>query len=115
MAQTRPPFASLLGFNATGDLGGLTAYTSRKGRTVWFKKSPPLRPPSYHQRVMRNRFRTIATSWNALIPDRRSAWIRAARTARLRIGGYALYLWYQTTRDRAAIATVERLSGETLL
>ena len=115
MAQTRPPFASLLGFNATGDLGGLTAYTSRKGRTVWFKKSPPLTPPSYHQRVMRNRFRAIAVSWNALLPDRRAAWTSAAHAAHLRIGGYPLYVWFQTHRDRAAIATIQRLTGETLL
>lgn len=115
MAQTRPPFASLLGWNATGDLGGLTAYTSRRGRTVWFKKSPPLRPPSYHQRVMRNRFRTIATAWNALTPERRAGWTAAAQAAALRIGGYALYVWYQTTLDQAAIHTIQRLSGVTLL
>ena len=115
MAQTRPPFATLLGFNATGDLGGLTAYTSRKGRTVWFKKSPPLRPPSYHQRVMRNRFRNIALTWSALAADRRAAWIRAAHAARLRIGGYALFVWYQFHQSRATIQTIERLTKEQLL
>ena len=115
MAQTRPPFASFLGWKCTGDIGGITAYTRRNGRTVWFKKSPPLRPPSYHQRVLRNRFRNIATTWQALTPDRRNAWIRSAHAAHLRIGGYALFVWYNFHPDRGTIATIERLSGETLL
>ncbi len=115
MAQTKPPFAAWLGWNCTGDIGGITGYTRRNGRTVWFKKSPPLRPPSYHQRVMRNRFRSIATAWNAMPEARRQSWIRAAHAAHLRIGGYALFVWNQFHHDRAAIATIQRLSGEDLL
>ncbi len=104
-----------LGWNATGDLGGLTAYTRRTGRTVWFVKSPPLKPPTYHQRVMRNRFRNIAVAWNALRPAARRSWMRAAHAARLRIGGYALYVWHAIHQDDGPIRTVERLSHETLL
>jgi hypothetical protein len=115
MAQTRPRFANVLGLDAAGDLGGFTAYTSKKNRVVWFVKSPPLTPPSYHQRVMRNRFRTIALSWTALAADRRQAWLRAARSAGLRIGGYPLYVWYQTTKNPGPIRTIERLSHEVLL
>lgn len=115
MAQSSPPFASFLGWRATGDIGDITAYTRANGRTVWFKKSPPLKPPSYHQRVMRNRFRAIAVSWNALRSHQRKAWIRSAHAAHLRFGGYALYVWYQFHRDRATIATIERQSGVTLL
>jgi len=41
--------------------------------------------------------------------------MRAGRLARLSITGYNLFIYYQTTKDVAAIQTIERLTGISLL
>ena len=105
----------LLGFNATGDLGHLTAYTSRRAGTVWFPKSPPLKPPSDHQLRQMDRFRFAAQAWRAESETTRQTWHNAARRARLMVNGYTLYVWYQLTRDRPALRTIEHQSACTLL
>lgn len=105
----------LLGRNATGDLGPLTAYTSRRHGTVWFIKSPPLEPPSPWQKRQRDLFRLAAEAWRHLDHEEKQKWHRAARLARLYLTGYTLWVWWQLKRDRAALATVERQSGLFLL
>lgn len=104
-----------LGFNATGDLGPLTAYTSRRAGTVWFPKSPPLKPPSDHQLRQMDRFRFAARAWKAEHESTRKNWHDAARRARLLVNGYTLFTWYQLTRNRAALRTIELQSGCTLI
>lgn len=106
---------NLLGFNATGDLGPLTAYTSRRHGTVWFLKAPPLEPPSLSQIWQRNRFRDAAEAWRNLTNDQRNRWHDACRRARLYLNGYTLWIVWQLLRDRATISTIERQSGVTLL
>lgn len=116
MAQTpEPKFLTLLGFNATGDLGPLTAYTSIRHKAVWFPKTNPLNPPSIMQTKMRNFFRLVATQWRALTPAQRNAWSTAARSGGLRVTGYNLFTWYQRTHDAATIETIERQTGIQLI
>lgn len=105
----------LIGFNATGDLGTLTAYTSRRQGTVWFNKSPPQKPPSDWQRRQRDRFRLAAIAWRALDEETQLRWHVACRRARLYIHGYNLWTWWQLTRARATLSTIERQSGVTLI
>ena len=104
-----------LGFNATGDLGPLTAYTSRRHGTVWFPKSPPLEPASAWQIHHRDRFRLAAQAWRLLDDTIRQDWARAARRARLYISGYNLWVFFQLTRDVRKLRTIERQSGQRLL
>lgn len=106
---------SILGFNPTGDLGPLTAYTSQRGKAVWFDKTNPLNPPSPMQTKIRNLFRIYAIAWRALSEPKRQAWLDAATHARLRITGYNLWTYWQRTADAETIHTVERLSGITLI
>lgn len=115
MQQPHPKLLSFLGFSATGDLGPLTAYTSKQHKQVWFPKTNPLNPPSAMQHKMRNFFRLVAMSWRALSATQRQAWQQAADAAGLRVTGYNLFLWYQRTRDAATIATIERQTGISLL
>jgi len=103
-----------LGRNPTGDLGPLTAYTSRRHGAVWFTKSPPLKPASEWQRQQRNRFRLAAKAWKELPKDERDLWTLAARRARLYITGYNLWMWWLLCRQRPALATIERQSQITL-
>lgn len=106
---------SLLGFNPTGDLGPLTAYTSQRSKAVWFPKTNPLSPPSPMQQKMRNLYRLYAAAWRALSPTERNAWSTAARQAALRITGFNLWVWYQRFQDTPTIRTIERISGITLI
>jgi len=105
----------LLGFNATGDLGPLTAYTSSRAGTVWFPKSPPLKPPSIHQLRQMDRFRFAARAWKAENEETRDRWHLAAHRARLVVHGYTLYVWWQLSRDRPAMRTIELQSGLSLV
>jgi len=105
----------LLGFNPSGDLGPLTAYTSRRHGTVWFSKSPPMKPPSDHQIRQRDRFRFAALAWRSLDDQTRQRWHDAARLARLIVHGYTLFIYWQLVRDRAALRTIELQSGCTLI
>lgn len=110
-----PKQMTIMGLCPTGDLGPYTIYTSRRAGTVWFTKAPPLSPPSVFQIRQRNAFRLAAEAWRALLPTRRAAWCQAARRARLYLSGYTLFIWWQTKRDRQALATIERLSRTPLL
>jgi len=106
---------NLLGLRPTGDFGPLTGYTSKRGKPVWFLKAPPTSPPTGWQTHQRNVFRQIARTWKAMPEADRQAWLSAAKAAALNITGYNLFVWYQITKNRTAIATVERQSGITLL
>jgi len=112
--QIKQHTLNLLGLNPTGDLGHLTAYTSRRHGTVWFPKSPPLTPPTLWQLRQRDRFRHVAYLWSKLDDQTRELWALAARLANLYVTGYNLFTWYQCTRDRAALSTIERQSGQEL-
>ena len=106
---------TLCGLSPTGDLGPLTGYTSKRGRAVWFLKSPPKTPPTGWQRQQRNRFKMIALLWAQLLTTQRVDWERASLGAKLNITGYNLFVWHQQTHDDQVIHTVERQSGIQLL
>lgn len=101
------PLLQFLGLRPTGDLGGLTAYTTRTNRTTWFLKAPPKTKPSELQRAQRNRFRAIADIWQRLTPQQRQTWRTATARAHLTITHYNLWLYYWTTLDLEAIRTIE--------
>lgn len=111
----KSPALTFIGWRPTGDLGPLTGYTSKRGKPVWFLKSPPTTPPTNWQLHRRAFFKVAADHWWRIGPHRRSDWLRAARLAHLNITGYNLFTYYQLTRDRAAIATVEQQTAIQLL
>ena len=106
---------SIIGWRPTGDLGGLTAYTSKRGKVVWFLKAPPTCPPSYWQIHQRNVFRLIAMAWKAFSDDRREQWHLAEVRGNLNITGYNLFTWWCINRDHAIIHTIERQTGTSLI
>jgi hypothetical protein len=115
--MAKPAHESLfrwLGWNTQGDLGGWTFYTSKRKALVWFAKAPPLTPATDLQLRQRNLFRLVASAWQARPPDAQARWRRAAKAAHLGCGGYALFTYWLTTQDSAAIATIERMTGEQL-
>lgn len=106
--KTTRPF---IGFNATGDLGDFTIYTSRRAGTVWFLKAPPKKPATIRQLHYRNQFKLIGAAWNALPAAVRANWTAAAGNARLFISGYNLFTWWQLKRDLPTLNTILRHAG----
>lgn len=116
MAHTiHPENKCWIGLSAQGDLGPLTIYTDKRGKTVFFLRAPPLVPASPTQEVMREFFRNAASQWRKTTRANRDAWQRAANRCSLGISGYNLWVWYLRHREEKVIETIERQSGETLI
>lgn len=106
---------NFLGLNPTGDLGPLTAYTSRRHGTVWFPKAPPTTPPSLKQLHQRDRFRLAAEAWKEQTDETRNRWHAACRRAGLYVHGYNLWVWFHLTQRLQHLRTIERQSHVSLL
>ena len=100
-----------MGLDPTGDLGGITFYTTKLGKVVAYDKAPPLRPPTTRQIVRRNRWRRAAELWQQLTQQQRDTWHAAARRARLTIHGYNLFLFFITTQKWNYADAITRASG----
>jgi hypothetical protein len=98
-----PSLYHMLGFRPTGDLGPFTFYTSARNAIVFFPKAPPLNPPSYLQTVQRNRFRLAAKAWQRLPRLEQTNWEAVAKTAKLTITGYNLFVWYFLRNGQATV------------
>lgn len=114
MATLSPNLLPLMGLNPSGDLGPFTIFMTKRRGVVWFPRSPPKMPASYLQRRQRNRWRFAARSWSAKLPAEKLRWHDAARLAYLTISGYNLFVYWRTTKDAAAIQTIERITGISL-
>jgi hypothetical protein len=66
------------------------------------------------QFTRRQAMRAAAINWNALPSISRSSWRRACKQAQLRITPFALYFYFVTKRDHAAIDTIRRNTREPL-
>jgi hypothetical protein len=104
-----------LGLRAQGDIAGMTVYRTKKGKQVIFPKTRPKAPPGPLALRNQNRFRLAAAAWMAIGPNARLRWKYAARQAALGVTGYNLFIAWQMKRDRAAMKTIERLSGQVLI
>ncbi len=102
---------SLLGFRPWGDLGGLTSYTTKTGRIVWFPKSPPQRAPSPAQQAIRNMFRQVAAAWQGLTPAQRDDWKKAIKYSRTSLDPYHNFVYFYRKRNLGRLRTLERQSG----
>lgn len=99
-----------IGLDPTGDLGGITFYTTRRGKVVGYDKAPPLKPATSRQMVRRNRWRRAAEAWQSLTSPQRAQWHAAADKARLTIHGYNLFLFFFTTQDWSYADAITRAS-----
>jgi len=115
MTQLDQSLFRFLGWSTQGDLGPFTFYTTRRSKLVFYVKAPPKSPPTPFQLSLRNRWRLIALTWSALPETDRARWERVSKSAHLRITGYNLFVYYQTTRDANTIRTLERQTGLILL
>jgi hypothetical protein len=104
----------LLGFAISGDIGGLTTYTNRRGRKIWYDFAPPDKPPSWNQIRQRGRFIQAAANWLALTLEQRRQWQRATQIVGHCATGMNAAMQYALRHDTAIVTTIERQSGITL-
>lgn len=91
----------LLGLLLGGDFGPFTFYKNKRGKIVWFPKSPPKKPPSTKQTSERNLFRLAAVAWQTLAAGDRAQWELASKRASLCATGYNAFLHFKLRRDQA--------------
>lgn len=106
---------TFVGLRPTGDLAGLTAYSNRKGKVVWFPKSPPTKPASIRQLHQRYLFAAAAQGWRTLCISTQVKWKAAAAAAHLFLTGYTLWMSWRLKPDRGAMRTIERITNIQLI
>jgi len=111
MKTIPPSIFQFLGVNTNGDLGPYTFYTSHRKRLVFFPKTWPKDPATFHQTLYRNRWRHAAQRWRDLTPDTRTLWETMSKRAHCTVTGYNLYVFYILGKGEEIIETLERLTG----
>jgi len=105
----------LMGIALSGDIGDLTIYTDRFGRKIAFPKSPPKKPPSARQEVLRARFRTAQGNYMALSDAQKTDYENVTKRTSLGITGQNLWISISLKHTFDILRTVERQSGITLV
>ena len=88
---------AIMGFHVAGDFGPLTIYTNKKGKRVFFPRSPPKEPPSNAQQFQRSKFRVAAMDWKELTSTNRAKWELIAQRTYIPMTGYNLFLACELT------------------
>lgn len=115
MRTRLPSYLCFLGLRIQGDLDGITCYRSSRKGIVWYPRAPPTVPPSDLQADQMDKWKDQLEDWTELPDATRLAWMQLASTAHLRIHGLNLYLWWRSSYDDAAIHTLERQTGITVI
>lgn len=106
----------LLGLDLSGDLGDWTIYRTRRGKIVYFPRSPPKEPASAKQLAQRLRFSTAMAHWVA--DGSKHDWERVSLLLSVCATGHNLYLSCAMNPDRrqvtAQLARVHTITGISL-
>jgi hypothetical protein len=111
MAQTIGNLLAISGLTLQGDVAGLTTYTSKRRRIVFFPQAPPLSPPTWYQSYQRQLFANAATAWSLLTQAERNDYMTSCRFVAARITGYNLWMKISMTRDDQDAVAVEAKTG----
>lgn len=106
--------ANCIALTVKGDLAGMTLYTDRLGRKVWFPQAPPKDPPSPLQVKQRARFQTCITNWNALSQTTKQTWENMSLKAHLVMTGHNLFIHVSLRGAFPLLATLQRQTGISL-
>jgi hypothetical protein len=104
----------VMGFRVMGDVGGLTCYTDRNFKKVFYQKAPPQLPASPRQRLLRDRFAAAVTAWKALTDDDKAALERAVKKTSLCLTGQNLFTSCSIKCKPDVYATIAAQAGEVL-
>lgn len=111
MAINYAVIAGFLGFAVQGDLAGLTFYTNKKGKKVFYPQAPPLDPPSWAQSYQRLHFSAAASAWRQLSQAQKNDYETSVRFVRARITGYNLWMSAALKGTDADLVAVESKTG----
>lgn len=106
MAETVP--ISMLGLQVSGDLGGLTIYTDRFGKKIFFPKSPPKEPASYMQMIQRFTFADAQELWSELSDDEKLNLEDATKRTSAPLTGQNLFISAYMRDDDSDFVTFAR-------
>ena len=123
-SKLRPPKTTMehvvkwLGVDLSGDLGDWTIYRTRRGKIVFFPRSPPKEPASPKQIAQRLRFSTSMANWVATSATVKSQWEQVTLRLSVCATGHNLYLSCAMNPDRRQVASqltrVLKLTGISL-
>lgn len=102
---------SVIGLVVSGDLAGMTIYTDRYMRKVWFPQAPPCEPPSPMQVKQRARFAEAMANWNALTDQVKADWEQITLRASLIMTGHNLWVRVSLRGEFKLLATLQRQTG----
>jgi hypothetical protein len=111
MAQTIGNLIAISGFTLQGDLCGLTTYTNKRRRIVFYPQAPPLSPPTWYQMFYRQQFSNAAAAWSLLDQASRNDYITSCQFVHAKITGYNLWMKTAMTGDDANATAIEQKTG----
>jgi len=100
-----------LGLDTNGDLGDFTFFTDQRNEPVYFLKTWPKDPATYHQTIKRQRFSHIGNRWRSLDDATRSLWETLSHRANLQITGYNLFVVYMLGTGTRYVQTLQSKTG----
>lgn len=115
MKNLKPSIFQFLGVLTNGDAGPYTFYTSHRKRLVFFLKTWPHDPATYHQKLNRDKWRHASLRWRSLDQSTRDNWEKITNRAHLTITGFNLFMHYMTKDGRKTVEAVERAAGLTVI
>jgi hypothetical protein len=111
----KPPFdPSLLAFNISGDMGGMTYYVNKNRKVVAYPAAPALRPASLLQQQVRGRFACAMSHWRSLGTDARALYTAACDYLSLCMWGANLYAYIALTDPGVLWQTICTQTGYAL-
>lgn len=103
-----------LGLNISGDLDGMTIYTTRKGKIVWYPESPADKPPSPLQTKQRLRFRIAQRNYMLLPRATKALWEHLTKTLAIPVTGQNAFISYSFSQNSHELAVACAKVGITL-
>lgn len=101
----------LFGMGVSGDIDGMTIYTDRHMRKVFFPQAPPCDPPSPMQVKQRARFCEAISNWRDTSQNERDGFESISLRASLRMTGLNLWIHVSLQRAFELLATLRRQTG----
>lgn len=105
----------ILGWTLQGDVAGLTTYTTRRHRIVFYPARPADQPPSPDQIFFRSIFKSAIDLWQAMSKPQQQTWQKAAQQSHANIPPTALIVAALMPGQQSTIRTIEQTTKTKLL
>jgi len=103
--------ASCIGMVVSGDVAGMTIYTDRFMRKVWFPQAPPKCPPTPMQLKQRWRFTQAMANWKGQSDQVKADWEELTKRGSLIMMGHNLWVSVSLGGTFDALDTLQHQTG----